>query len=143
MADTSGSEVNQAISREARQQNVLLNVMDVTHLCTFVAPAIIHREGVTVAVSTAGGSPALARRLRECISDAGYCQCLRWAGMDPLLADVRREVRRRKLEVTPDEWQEYLTDELLQLFESGARDETRVRLIQALEERSLSKSTLP
>ena len=48
----------------------MLNVMDVTNLCTFIAPAIIHRNDVTVAVSTAGTSPALARRLRERMSDS-------------------------------------------------------------------------
>lgn len=140
VADTSNPGVNEAISKEAREHNVLLNVMDVTHLCTFIAPAIIQRAGVTVAVSTGGGSPALARRLRERISDPEYCQCLRWAEMGPLLADVRREVRARQLNVTPDEWQECLTLEVLELFESGAKGEARDRLMEALEARSLSKS---
>ena len=58
VADTSSTEINEAISAEAKERNVLLNVMDVTPLCTFIAPALIQRNDVTVAVSTAGSSPA-------------------------------------------------------------------------------------
>ena len=58
VADTSDDEINRSIYEEARARNVVLNVMDVTNLCTFIAPAIIHRNDVTVAVSTAGTSPA-------------------------------------------------------------------------------------
>ena len=63
VADTSDPAINDAISVEAAERNVLLNVMDVTHLCTFIAPALIQREDVTVAVSTAGTSPALGAAL--------------------------------------------------------------------------------
>jgi len=38
VADTSDVSVNEAISQEASERNVLLNVTDVTHLCTFIAP---------------------------------------------------------------------------------------------------------
>ena len=58
VADTSDDDINRSIHEEARDRNVVLNVMDVTNLCTFIAPAIIHRNDVTVAVSTAGTSPA-------------------------------------------------------------------------------------
>ena len=80
VADTSDSDINHAISVEAAERNILLNVMDVTPLCTFIAPALIQRQDVTVAVSTAGTSPALARRLRERISDHDYCRCLQMGG---------------------------------------------------------------
>ena len=69
--------------------------MDVTNLCTFIAPAIIHRNDVTVAVSTAGTSPALARRLRERMSDAQGCPCLEWADMGPIFTDVRADIERQ------------------------------------------------
>ncbi|MCH8114994.1 MAG: bifunctional precorrin-2 dehydrogenase/sirohydrochlorin ferrochelatase, partial [Chloroflexi bacterium] len=64
VADTSSKETNEAISTEARERNILLNVMDVTPLCTWIAPSLIQRNDVTVAVATDGTSPALARRLR-------------------------------------------------------------------------------
>jgi siroheme synthase-like protein len=110
--------------------------MDVTPLCNFIAPAIIHRQDVTVAVSTAGTSPALARRLRERMTDTDYCQCLRWADMGPMLADVRVEVRGRKLPITPDDWAESITNKMLKQFESGDKDGARAMLVSALEERA-------
>lgn len=139
VADTSSAEMNEAIASEARRRNVLLNVVDVSPLCTFIAPAVIHREDVTVAVSTAGTSPALARRLRERISDRDYCRCLRWADIGPILADVRTDIRARNLSVTPDEWQECITDEVLEVFESGERDRARRMLMQALEGKAAAR----
>lgn len=136
VADTSDSDINRAISIEAAERNILLNVMDVTPLCTFIAPALIQRQDVTVAVSTAGTSPALARRLRERISDHDYCRCLRWADMGPMLADVRKDVRSRELPVTPDDWAQSITDEMLRAFQNGEPDSARDMLVEALERRA-------
>jgi siroheme synthase-like protein len=136
VADTSSEEINKAIETESRKRNVLCNVMDVTPLCNFIAPAIIHRQDVTVAVSTAGTSPALARRLRERMTDMDYCQCLRWADMGPMFADVRVEVRGRKLPISPDDWAESITNKMLEQFESGDKDGARAMLVSALEERA-------
>ena len=136
VADTSDSSINQAISVEAAERNVLLNVMDVTPLCTFIAPALIQRQDVTVAVSTAGTSPALARRLRERISDHDYCRCLQWADMGPMLADVRKDVRSRELPVTPDDWAQSITDEMLRAFQNDNPDAAREMLVTALEDRA-------
>ena len=136
VADTSDSSINQAISSEAAERNVLLNVMDVTPLCTFIAPALIQRQDVTVAVSTAGTSPALARRLRERISDHDYCRCLQWADMGPMLADVRKDVRSRELPVTPDDWAQSITDDMLRAFQNDDPDAAREMLVTALENRA-------
>ena len=136
VADTSDSNINHAISVEAAERNILLNVMDVTPLCTFIAPALIQRQDVTVAVSTAGTSPALARRLRERISDHDYCRCLQWADMGPMLADVRKDVRSRELPVTPDDWAQSITDDMLGAFQNGEPDAARDMLVEALEHRA-------
>lgn len=136
VADTSDMAANEAIAAEAESTNVLLNVMDVTHLCNFIAPALVHREDVTVAVSTAGTSPALARRLRERMSDANYCQCLQWADLGPMLADIRREVRAEGLPLKPDDWAESITDEVLATFRGGDEACARRMLMDALQSRA-------
>lgn len=136
VADTSDPVINRAISIEAAERNILLNVMDVTPLCTFIAPALIQRQDVTVAVSTAGTSPALARRLRERISDHDSCRCLQWADMGPMLAEVRKDVRARELPVTPNDWAQSITDDMLRAFQNGEPDAARDMLVEALERRA-------
>lgn len=137
VADTSDFAINETIRDDAEASNVLLNVMDVTHMCNFIAPALIHREDVTVAVSTAGTSPALARRLRERMSDPEYCQCLQWADIGPMLADVRRDVRAQSLPLKPDDWAESITDEILATFQAGDHATARQMLVDALNSRAI------
>ena len=91
IADTSNAARNQRIFDEARAMNVPLNTLDVTHLCTFIAPAIVQRQDVTVAISTGGTSPALARKLRVEMESQG-CDCMRWAEVGPVIAAARRDM---------------------------------------------------
>lgn len=140
VADTSDDAINSEVHAEAETRNVLLNVMDVTHLCNFIAPALVHRGDVTVAVSTAGTSPALARRLRERMSDSDCCRCLQWADLGPILSDVRTEVRADGLPLKPDDWATSITDEMLAEFQRGNRDKARRILLDALHKRAAFNS---
>lgn len=54
-----------ALCDEAARERVLLNVADVPEACTFLAPAVVRRGDLQVAVGTGGTSPALAARLRR------------------------------------------------------------------------------
>jgi precorrin-2 dehydrogenase / sirohydrochlorin ferrochelatase len=65
VAATNSPKVHRAIFREAQKQNVLCNIVDVPMLCDFYYPAVVRRGQLQIAISTAGASPSLARRLRE------------------------------------------------------------------------------
>ena len=65
VAATNVWHVNRQIYEEAEERGVLLNVVDDPDQCTFIAPSIVRRDPITLAVSTGGASPALARKLRE------------------------------------------------------------------------------
>ncbi|MFN2594007.1 MAG: bifunctional precorrin-2 dehydrogenase/sirohydrochlorin ferrochelatase [Actinomycetota bacterium] len=69
IATTGDDSTGQAVARDARSRNMLVNVADVPALCNFILPAIVRRGPIAVAVSTAGASPALAQRIRREIGD--------------------------------------------------------------------------
>ena len=65
IASTDDTAVNEQIAADCRRRRIPVNVVDVTPLCEFIVPAIIDKGSVTLAVSTGGKSPALARTLKE------------------------------------------------------------------------------
>ena len=69
IAATSDSEVNIGIYEDAERRAMLVNVVDVPPLCNFILPAIVRSGPLAIAISTAGASPALAKRIRNEIAD--------------------------------------------------------------------------
>ena len=129
IANTGDSEMDRLIYKEAEERNVILNVVDVTHLCTFIAPSVARRGEVTVATSTGGASPALARTFREKLEGS---RILEYADLAPVLADARAELRRRGLRVPPDHWQARITEELLDTVQAGESDRAYSTLLEGL-----------
>jgi precorrin-2 dehydrogenase / sirohydrochlorin ferrochelatase len=70
VAATDDVTVNDAVYREAMERGVLVNVVDDPAHCNFHVPAVVRRGPVTVAISTCGASPYLARLLRRKIARA-------------------------------------------------------------------------
>jgi len=66
---TDREDVNEQISRDARDRGIPVNIVDVPARCTFIVPSVFRRGDLLVAVSTGGKSPALARRVREEIEE--------------------------------------------------------------------------
>ncbi len=69
IAATNDSEINIGIYEDAEKRAMLVNVVDVPPLCNFILPAIIRTGPLAIAISTAGASPALAKRIRNEIAD--------------------------------------------------------------------------
>lgn len=57
------------VAAAARRRRVLVNVLDRVHLCDFIAPAVVRRGPLQVAVSTAGRSPFMASHIRRRLED--------------------------------------------------------------------------
>jgi precorrin-2 dehydrogenase/sirohydrochlorin ferrochelatase len=82
-----------AVAAEASARGVLINVADVPDLCSFIAPAVIQRGGLQIAISTGGASPAFARKIREELEDHLGPE---YELMIDLLAASRRWLRSRE-----------------------------------------------
>ena len=61
---TSSLKVNKEVGKEAKNLDILLNVVDNPALCTFIVPSIVKRGDLRIAISTSGKSPYLAKTLR-------------------------------------------------------------------------------
>ena len=69
IAAADDTDVNIQIYDDAERRAMLVNVVDVPPLCNFILPAIIRTGPLAIAISTAGASPALAKRIRNEIAD--------------------------------------------------------------------------
>jgi precorrin-2 dehydrogenase/sirohydrochlorin ferrochelatase len=69
IAATGETEVNIRVFEDAEARAMLVNVVDVPPLCNFILPAIIRTGPLAIAISTAGASPALAKRIRDEIAE--------------------------------------------------------------------------
>ena len=69
VAATSMPDEQLKVVAESRTTATLVNVVDQPTLCDFIAPAVITRGDLIIAVSTGGRSPALARWLKAALRD--------------------------------------------------------------------------
>jgi siroheme synthase-like protein len=65
IAATDDTDVNIRVHDDAEGRSMLVNVADVPPLCNFILPAISRSGPIAIAISTAGASPALAKRMKR------------------------------------------------------------------------------
>jgi siroheme synthase-like protein len=69
IACTDDTDVNIAVFDDAERRAMLVNIVDVPPLCNFILPAIVRTGPLAIAISTAGASPALAKRMKREVSE--------------------------------------------------------------------------
>jgi precorrin-2 dehydrogenase/sirohydrochlorin ferrochelatase len=65
IACTDDTDVNIRVYDDAERRAMLVNIVDVPPLCNFILPAIVRTGPLAIAISTAGASPALAKRMKS------------------------------------------------------------------------------
>lgn len=88
IAATDDKDLQLRIAQEARARFLWVNIVDVPPLCDFIAPAIMSKGDLQIAVSTGGAAPAMAKFLRKKLE--------RWVG------DEYAEFIRLAQKVRPD-----------------------------------------
>src|SRR3972149_7822032 len=84
---TDDRSANEPVAREGRERGVWVNAVDAPPNCDFIMPGVVARGDLIVAVSTSGGSPAMARKMREEL-EAFLTEAY------GLMLELAREVRR-------------------------------------------------
>src|SRR5437868_10969397 len=69
IAATDDTDLNVRVFEDAEARSMLVNVVDVPPLCNFILPAIVRNGPLAIAISTAGASPALAKRMKREIGE--------------------------------------------------------------------------
>jgi len=86
IAATNHTDVNIRVFDDAEVRAMLVNVVDVPPLCNFILPAIVRTGPLAIAISTAGASPALAKRMKREVSELFGSE---YADLAVLLNDAR------------------------------------------------------
>jgi precorrin-2 dehydrogenase/sirohydrochlorin ferrochelatase len=89
IAATDDPEVNRSVWEEAKQRDCLINVVDDPSHSNFILPAVVRRGDLTIAISTGGASPALARRLRQSLEEMFAAD---YGDFIETLAEIRPEI---------------------------------------------------
>ena len=123
---TDQSEINHEVWQEATANRQLVNVVDDTPRCNFIAPSILRKGDLTIAISTSGKAPALAVRLKERFQQQlgpEYERFLELAG------ELREPVARHipDFETRKALWYELVDSEILDVLARG--DEAAAREI--------------
>ena len=129
MVATDDGAVNRAASDAARARRIWVNAADDPPNCDFILPSVVRKGRITLAASTAGASPALARRLREEL-EAYLTEDM--PALADLLTEVRAELRQRKVHVASDTWQAAIDEHLRVLLAQRKYTQAKVHLIERL-----------
>ncbi len=126
---------------EADRERVLLNVADVTHQCDWIAPAIVKRGPLQIAISTSGESPFLARSLRERIETTIGEE---WGPFTQLMGRMRRRLRRAGVSGVAQQraYQRLLRSPAIAMLRAGDQD-AAAALAVTIEQGASDAATSP
>jgi precorrin-2 dehydrogenase/sirohydrochlorin ferrochelatase len=124
IAATDDMELNSRIARDADKRGLICNVVDFPQEGNFILPALVQRGPLTLAISTSGKSPALARKLRQ---DLEQHYGMEYADF----LEIMGAVRSRLLKESQDS--EANKEKFDQLVESELLELVRVRDLEGVE----------
>tara|TARA_B100000242_G_C43045828_1_gene488129 strand:- start:1389 stop:2792 length:1404 start_codon:yes stop_codon:yes gene_type:complete len=130
---TNDVSLNEQVAKDCAKHNTIVNVVDQPEICDFIFPSILERGDITVAVSTGGASPVLARVLRtklETMVPASYGK------LAEIVSSNRIKVRDKMKKFSSNKifWEKMLNGKFLELVLSGKTDEAKSFLDKQIDE---------
>jgi siroheme synthase-like protein len=104
-AATDDRSVNARVAADARQTGSLVLAVDDVPFCDFIAPALVRRGNLVIAISTNARSPAVARRVREWLDEQLPAY---WGTLLEAASGARQRLGARRSQIAPDDWQRAL-----------------------------------
>lgn len=140
VAATDDAAVNQQVYAAAQARNVLVNVVDQPHLCSFILPSLIERAPLVIAISSGGASPMLARLLRarlESFIPAAYGR------LASLVHSFRPQVKQRFAQPVARRrfWERVLQGPIAEMVLAG-KEQAAQQALQALVDKRADADTL-
>jgi len=128
---TDDENLNQQISYDAAQSNILCNIADRPEACNFILPSIVRRGDLAITISTSGKSPALAKQLRQKL-ETQFGQ--EYAEFLLLMGAIRKKLlnQTHEPEAHKDLFNSLIDSDLIQLMQSGKTEEINSLLYKIL-----------
>ena len=127
---TNDSQINRQAAAEANAAGALVNIADAPDLSDFYVPAHVNHGELLLTVSTGGGSPALARKLKDELAAKYGPEYGRYLA---LVTKLRTEMKERLATSKEREtfWREAIDQETLNLLKQGKFGEAEERMRNA------------
>jgi siroheme synthase-like protein len=126
---TDDRAVSAQVFKEGRSLGVWVNAADDPARCDFILPSVLRRGDLTVAVSTGGTSPALARTIRE---ELELYFTEEYERLAALAAEAREELRARGMSAPFEAWRRALSGDVRQLLMRGEVARAKSLLLKEL-----------
>jgi precorrin-2 dehydrogenase/sirohydrochlorin ferrochelatase len=126
---TDDDRVNASVYQEGKSRGVWVNAADDPAHCDFILPSVLRRGDLTVAVSSGGQSPALARTIRE---ELEIYFSREYEQLAQLAAETRTELYQRALHVPFETWRRALSGDVRQFLMRGEIARAKSHLLKEL-----------
>ncbi|MHB9038548.1 MAG: precorrin-2 dehydrogenase/sirohydrochlorin ferrochelatase family protein [Armatimonadota bacterium] len=130
-AATDDRPLNSAVSHEAAQNGIPVNVVDDPELCTFIVPATVRRGDLMLAVTSSGKSPMLSKKIRKELQKTFGPE---YEAFVDLLGELRDEVKDR-YDSAPDReaaFARLVNSGILELLKDGRKEEARELALRSI-----------
>lgn len=131
VAATGDKEVNRKISEDSKKAGAIVNVADDIELSDFIVPSFFRRGTITIAISTGGKSPYMAKKIREMI-EKDFAR--EYELLTNLIGDIRARMKKRGIRISRKKWESIIdVDKLLVFLRRGNLKKARQLLFDILK----------